>query len=874
MGKVTGSWERQIQGVSQQADKDRINGQCSLQENMIPSPLAGLVKRIGTRHISQLFTSSDSKALWYIYLRGDEETYLVNIEPNANPRVFDLLGNEKVVNVSTSDETYHKVADPKGSLKLHTIADYTFVLNKDRVVTISPDVAPKNPATAIVYCQYANYGRDYIIKLNDVEVARYATKSGEVATDITDVKTNNIIEKLAPQVQGRIPSKATGIAFNEPVTGKRGINAPADIDFSEANPVRGGFNKTKGVTLVQADITVSSSPLVAVFNKDVDVGDEVELTYVAVGAAPSEYSVEVNSNTMFITRIDGATFTIETVDGAAGNDLVAVQDTVQQLSNLPPYAPVGYTVKVQNKQGFTANSYWLKASVEEDGEQTGSTVRWIEAVAPDSKYKFNLATMPISLISEADGTFTLQDGEWEDRKVGNDETNPFPSFVDNKISGLGVFQNRMMFTSNEAAVFGRTNNFFSLFRETTQTESPSDPVDGYADSDEINNLRHHSVLDGDVVFFAENGQFLVKGDNPLTKDNLTFKRVTSYPVNVKCKPAVTGESVMFSFSAGKYSGIREMFTDSITDTKKARPITEHVSEYIRGLPVDMIASPNINTMFIRTDEDKDTLYVYDWLWVGEQKAQSAFHKWIFNADVLHCKFIGDTLYLVMDRGDSIYLEELPVGNDADDNGLDFAVLLDRRKAVTSSWSEANQRWEWTPPYPVVGTVTIEAVRGEGCWEEDRGTSVILETDGTTYWTYDDLADTSVGSVTLTVGEVFTSKYVPTQPYIKDQNGRVIGLDRFTLGAVSINYESTGDLEVLVTDKYSQGRFWKYEHNGRRIGAWNNKVGFAPLTAGKFKFPIRLPSDQARIEIRSNDYRPLIIRSMEWEGMFKQRGQRL
>ena len=59
-----------------------------------------------------------------------------------------------------------------------------------------------------------------------------------------------------------------------------------------------------------------------------------------------------------------------------------------------------------------------------------------------------------------------------------------------------------------------------------------------------------------------------------------------------------------------------------------------------------------------------------------------------------------------------------------------------------------------------------------------------------------------------------------------------------------------------------------------MGSYNNRVGFAPLDSGKFQFPIRLESENAEFEIVTDDYRPFILRDMEWSGLFKQRGRRL
>ncbi|CAM0031668.1 tail protein [Vibrio phage D530] len=873
MGRVTGSWERPIQGVSQQADKDRIDGQCTLQENFIPSPLNGLIKRTGTRFVKKLMASVSDDALWYSYNRGDVESYIVLVEPASYPRVFDIGGNERVVKVDASvSANYCKSSNPKRDMRVSTIADYSFLLNTTKVVTKTADKTPVNPNTAILYCQYATYGRDYIVNLDGVEVARFTTPDGSTSAHINQVKTDYVAAQLAADITGkRIHNEQLTVTKHTSTSSSgsdHGSTTTTWYTVTTTNELSRLLTLTK---LDGSDVGISSTRDNVMTITGVADGEQLYARYYTSTGVSSPYQIVQNANCLFITRRDNKEFTIKTSDSSNGNDLVAVQDSVRQLTNLPPYAPSNYVVKVQNREGYEASAYWLKAVPSNGNDQSGSSVKWEEATEQGSVYKLNKSTMPHTLISEADGTFTLSAGSWEDRRVGNEETNPFPSFVDKKVMSIGSFQNRMLFTSGEAAVFSRTNNFFDFFRETTQTEADSDPIDAYADANEINNLLHHAVLDGDIIFFAENGQFLIKGDAPLTKSKLVFKKVTSYPMNTAAEPAVTGESVMFSFVAGKYAGVREMFTDSFTDTKRARPISEHVSEYIEGVPVDLVTSPNINTLLIRTDVSKNVVYVYDWLWAGDQKVQAAFHKWIIGGDIYFAKFIRDKSILVIKRPDGVYLEDLPLSNNADDDGLTFPVNLDQRALVTASWN--NQRWEWTMPY-TADINKLVAVRGSGCWDADKGTSVIIETDGTTYWSYDDLADITVNTkCNLTVGTPYNSKYVPTQPYLKDGNGRAMGLDRFTLGSVTMNYESIGDTIIYVRDKASR-RQWKYEYNGRMFGAWNNRVGFAPIDFGSFKFPIRLQSSEATIEINTEDYRPFILRDMEWEGMFKQRGRRL
>lgn len=44
--------------------------------------------------------------------------------------------------------------------------------------------------------------------------------------------------------------------------------------------------------------------------------------------------------------------------------------------------------------------------------------------------------MPYILRREADGTFTCTTADWNERKTGDEDSNPTPSFVGNKINDI------------------------------------------------------------------------------------------------------------------------------------------------------------------------------------------------------------------------------------------------------------------------------------------------------------------------------------------------------------------------------------------------------------------------------------------------------
>ncbi|AWD90758.1 tail tubular protein B [Pseudomonas phage Alpheus] len=821
--------------MSQQADRDRLNGQCTLQENGIPSALDSLYKRIGTSYRAVLPMTSgkpyDPRTTIHFYDRGDEEKYFIFVEPDtATPSIFNTKGVKCTVDAPQAVWDYMTTDDPLRNIAFSTIGDFTFMANNKVQVKARTDVQAKNPANAaLVYCQYATYSRTYQIKVN-------------------------------PDMNG---AGGTVFTINTPRASYTGNPVAAD---NASNSV-----KTNRIAEVFAQLMREGATTAQ--------GNDNGTYDISASGAVESFNVTQNNNVIFVYRNGQPINTITTVDGANGGDLIAVQNRVKSPAYLPPYAPLNWIVEIQNTEGVKRNSYWLKA-VGTDG----SKVKWEESLEGGARLGFDNRTMPHTLIRTTINAgvphFELRAGAWDDRKVGNDDTVKFPSFLDNYVQSVGTFQNRLFFTSDEAAVFTRSNDFFNFFKESSQTETDSDPIDTFSDSEKINIIKNSVTVDGDAIFFASNGQFMVKGDKPVTYANVVFKQVTSFPMNIFAKPAITGESIMFAYDAGNWSGIREMFTDSDKDTKSARPITEHVEKLIKGQVRQLSSNPNTNVLVVRTDAEENVAYVYNWLWQGADKVQAAWHRWTFEAGakLLHCQFVDDDVFFIFLHSDGkVYLEHMALTNDDDDAGMDFPCRLDRKVTTTATWDATARVWRWTMPFGV-STADLDhwlAIHATGCYPTDIGTEFEFQKGlgDNSFYTSTSLADETVTqSVTILMGRRYAFRYIPTQPFLKDQSGNVMAIDRITMGRASVNFDRTGAFTVFVSDP--MGRQWKYPFYGRRMGSFNNRVGFAPLISGTFPVPVRLFTHEATIEVFSDSHLPLQIRGLEWEGSYQQTGRRL
>jgi hypothetical protein len=398
----------------------------------------------------------------------------------------------------------------------------------------------------------------------------------------------------------------------------------------------------------------------------------------------SAYDIQRDGTSIFITSKDGdTTFTVTTEDGAKGKDLVAIKYKVTSTDLLPSRAPVGYKVQVWPTGSKPESRYWLQAEKKE-----GNLVTWKEAIGADILVGFDKATMPyiIERTGFVNGVaqFKMRQGDWEDRKVGDDLTNPMPSFIDEDVpqtlGGMFMVQNRLCVTAGEAVIATRTSYFFDFFRYSAVSAVATDPFDIFSDASEVYQLKHAVTLDGATVLFSDKSQFILPGDKPLEKSNALLKPVTTFEVNNRVKPVATGESVMFATSEGAYSGVREFYTDSYSDTKKAQAVTSHVNKLIEGDITLMVASTNVNRLLVMTNQHPNVVYCYDWLWQGTERVQAAWHKWEWplGTSVRGMFYSGELLYLLIERGDTgVYLERMDMG-DALAYNLNDRIRMDSR----------------------------------------------------------------------------------------------------------------------------------------------------------------------------------------------------
>lgn len=816
MTKVDGSLKSLLQGVSQQPPRDRLPGQSTDQLNMSADPVTGLTRRPPTDLVGGLFSAPDVRG-FQEFETSDGRKFLLTIS-TTYVRIFDLNGVYQTLNV-VNPTTY--LATP-GKLAFGVINNQVLISNTG----ITPAMMTGGKAYANANQNYGTpmgivqvlggvYARNYEVFMNGNRIAMYRPPYGGDATDANQITTSHIANRLV-----------------------------------EAMKTSGG----------EADIPGDGN------------GARIDRT----GALSNpDWSVTIKSDVIFIkwTGGVGAPFVLSAADDSGNLNLKAMSTTVPGTEDLPRFAVHGYVARVATETD-PDEDLWLEFRLEDSDESTplgtgfGEKGYWQETVAPELDYRINPDTMPhIVEYDPSNQTFRYRKGEWKERRVGTDISNPLPSFIGAPITDITTFQRRTVFISGNSVSMSRTNRANDFFMASASQLVDSDPIDISSTAAESQRLSYIVPHNRDLVIFSNKAQFVITGRSALTPSNAAMVLTTSFETALDAKPVPAGRNVFFSTQFGRYSGVREFFTEgSAAELNDARPITQHVREFIVGKAQKMTASSSYDTLLVHTDTDRTTVYAYQYVWMDNEKVQAAWSRWIMPYPVVYSFFDQELLYMVMYADSGQYILTRMSLDVLSEVGVEYPLYLDLRFDVQDVYEQ------FALPLNLFSNDNLVVVQGENCPEP--GLTVPIQSVE-----YD--ADLEEYVVTLkrdmeggdlVVGVPYRSLYRPTVPLVKDQDGVVVGTSKLRVKHFIISLDKTGHIAGQVLSKYGDGA--PVEFQGRIIGAPENTVGNPAISDEPFIMPFRDQVGQADFILYTDRHLPMTILDIEWVGQYSKRGRRI
>ena len=466
------------------------------------------------------------------------------------------------------------------------------------------------------------------------------------------------------------------------------------------------------------------------------------------------------------------------------------------MGTLPPILD-GFILAVGN----TGNSAYY--------QYEDSTKRWLEVAQYEQPYTFSNTPYYISINSS--GTPVLTNLSIQPRKAGDDENNPLPKFVGYGITGIGAYQSRLVLLSGSYVNMSKTTEF-DQFMRTTVTELLDD------DAIEVSNAGLSSAqfeyciaYNKDLVLISQNQQAVVPANNTV----LTPKTAVIYPstkveLSLACEPQVVTRSLYYAYQRGStYYQVGEFIPNTYTDAQYFNQnLTDHIPLYAQGVCKHMATSTTNNMVVFLADTSE--VLINQYYWAGEERAQMAFHKWTYPHPVVYAAFQQEFLITFMEVGDDLIIGTQNVQlNQLDDKPVPY---LDLYEYVTITDGVG------TLPSRLVGQEFIAVIYDD---LNMRHKEVIYTVDGSTIkCPYDGV---------LALGTRYTSMYKLTPPFVKDENGKVVGGANTTINSLTMEFKNTGTFNVHVRDTMGQAyegmMDTAYTWSEAQLGyTWVNSIG--------------------------------------------------
>ena len=450
--------------------------------------------------------------------------------------------------------------------------------------------------------------------------------------------------------------------------------------------------------LFAADVTTPASGDTAV--KAIDILNDLE-TEIVNGGVTYGMTAEIIGNGIYVTS--AVPFQIGYSDTSL---FKTITDEADDVTDLPRQCKAGYIVKIANSAA-EEDDYYLQfhGQTFSDYNVTSTDVGmdgvgvWKETFKPGIATNFNYLTMPhqitritkredelIDGVVDEDGNpvyitrenyyFIVRPIAWGDREVGDDLTNPVPSFVSERkwempreedvyaapkagafeerryITATYYYRNRLIFLSGTNAILSQPiddtqQEQFNFWAKTALTVSDDDVIDVTVLNKEPATLYHGLPVNAGFVLFTPSSQHLLTTDNDvLSARTIKINKISSYSNKRSVPPFSMGATIGFINESGVNSRMYEMTNIQRQGEVEVLEISKPISSMIPN-GIDQLAESKESTLVIMGRRFDRNLWVYRYFNNGEKRIQSAWVRWELTGDLIYHTIVDDVYYIVV-----------------------------------------------------------------------------------------------------------------------------------------------------------------------------------------------------------------------------------
>ena len=705
MAAITQRVSNYLGGVSKQSDDKKLPNQVRECLNGYPDPTFGLTKRPGFKWITNLGTGTTyDNCKWFYIHRDDDEKYIGCIKPasiavtsngtsgatdktgvavnatsgsgNKDSTTVNLTASGGVVtgitfkdagsNFATNDTiTITAAAAGTGANVVGTITLGDIDIwnaTSGAVCNVYYDAKPwANNTSYVIGDKVINGGKIYVCDQNGLSVASGSGPSG-TGSDIAD-NTARWDYVSAQDAQ----SCLTGLRTNYDVLTVQDTSIICNNLKTVEALTPPTYNSKSSAALVLSGSPIGKYNIKITDEDDSNVKTMSEYTS-PITATYDELLTELktridnlNVTNLVVTKYDDALHLVRnngntgfkiTATGGVNNDkLSVVQDVVDTVSDLPFNTIHGRKIKVVNTDSLY-DTYWAEFIAEDGVSGRGY---WAETMDPTLSKGLLDTTMPHELVNPLKNIFIFRKIVWTGRTVGDDVTNPQPSFVGAKIQQSFFHNSRLGFLSKDNVTLSQSQDFYNFYAISAQTQTDSDPVDLSCSA--IRPAALHGVIPTTqgLVLFSQSQQFLMgSGNGILTPTTTTIRTISNYEMDTDVDPVDMGTNINFISKTPAYTRVFGMVTRGQDENPQVLDVGRVVNEWIPSGIDTFIASPQ-NQFLALSNQSDDKIYFYRTYSDGKENVLEAWFNWQLMGNVQGMAVDSDDMFAVTKQGNQFTL---------------------------------------------------------------------------------------------------------------------------------------------------------------------------------------------------------------------------
>ena len=871
MAKVSGSYKSVAYGVSRQVPHDRGEGQHWEQINCISDITRGVVRRHGSKHettkvlgdydagTAQAFLDDVKTYRSYDFLVGDDQYTLVyrkkpKVANSEAPLCFCFnKQTRQFLNVVIEDEDeLVEYLEANGVSAITNVGRYLYIASngyRPNYTVVDNVNSTANKSIAAAWVRQGNYSKTYTLKV-------YIRRTSDNAQFVVEGSYETM------------PSAYPGVLDTSMISAD-------DPEYQKkVNDITNAYNTavTQHIEIAAKDVLQANIAQQIVESLEDDRASQ---------SLDTALIFEINEATIGVKTTAG--YVIENLtaqDRGDGTSFLAVSNTVGIVDELTAEHYPGKIVKVRPKKSDESDSYYMQAVKREDDSVISGLqeVTWIQAAGEttsiDSAFAFaTIENGVFYLAGSASGLQTLSGVDevpgFEPSKVGDTLSNNIPTFLGEQIHYLGSFQDRLVVGYKSTLTFSRPGRYLDFFRQDVLTVVEDDPVEMYPTGSEDDTIVASEMFQGSLLLFGQRKQYLINGRQKFTPMSGIVSIVGANEDSVDMDPIAAGNFVFYAKGRLGYSSLHQFQGGVVADTPETYDVSSFVDKYIPGNPVQGMALTTPNTILLRTDGKANGIYLYNYLDSadGGNREYEAWHRWEWHPS------LGQIVGWTFSRGD-ISIFTVRHGQDWSGNPkwflvsdkftldakLDNKPYLDSQRPYTTYITEPENEWftdQVEDAYVAFNDSVRQHLIGHPLDKIDQVLQAYPEQEGA-----------------LEIGIGFEAWFSPTNPYMRDRQGKAIIDARTVISQFVVSCADTAAVEATIHTKAKPEGYLAGYSNGRDLGRLVAELGIQPISSGKFQFIVGRENNEFEYRVKAVKWFPFNVTGITWIGQFFSRTNRV